>query len=728
MTSLPSDRFRWVSMQLQYLCDTRLSSVVRERLGTLPKDLAQLYEEVYEQRMQEFHEYENSLARHVFHYLMCFQEEIPSKTFIKAVKFGHEEWADLSQETLLDLCFNFVNYDADSDIFRFSHLSVREYLETRHDFEMKFNHALAAEQTLNHLLNVKMEYCSHVFHRYACAYWMNHMAKSMELRLKDPLRTLSYYFCFDSQHLTSRFFIRWVKCVREHFFSSDWSTKRMLKRDKWELARTLSNPADYIFLACAFEFYDLLEIRVGSVLGINDIMNHFAESPLHIACSSENSSIPRLLLENGAAVNVNQRDNLGSSPLYKAIFCHRASTVQLLLGKGADPKQHTTQSSYHLVPYVPRAVCSLLGRHPDEGLGPPLSEAVANRSEEIVRLLLENSADPYCSEELGSLLREAIEIGSEEIVRLLLENSADPDPSEYFYRRPLVVAISHGRTEIVRLLIQWKADISIKNLQGETILTVAVDAGHEGTTKFLVERTAIANGLPAFEWVLAAKLRGAIQEGQVSSFRALLDRWPSDAAHTSYLGVVLWYAVQERKSAISSLLLERGADPNTVYGDKPVLWAAVKAWSFSGTAHDEWLGLFRLLVGAGADVHLVYREQSILNFAIRRCSSRMDQSRVLELLEHDVDLNPKNCKLPPLYDAIQEQDVQICRMLLERGANANAVCDRNNMYWSRLRRVANAEHSMLDTTRYLDEGERKEAIIQLLLEFGAVSRLENQAS
>jgi len=41
-------RFRWASMQLQYLCSFELDNDIKSSLGRLPPDLNALYDELYE--------------------------------------------------------------------------------------------------------------------------------------------------------------------------------------------------------------------------------------------------------------------------------------------------------------------------------------------------------------------------------------------------------------------------------------------------------------------------------------------------------------------------------------------------------------------------------------------------------------------------------------------------------------------------------------------------------
>ena len=64
--------------------------------------------------------------------------------FLTAVSFCNWNEEILIKDDLLELCFNFVTNDQESDSFRFAHLSVREFLETKEGFDRESCHRTAA--------------------------------------------------------------------------------------------------------------------------------------------------------------------------------------------------------------------------------------------------------------------------------------------------------------------------------------------------------------------------------------------------------------------------------------------------------------------------------------------------------------------------------------------------------------------------------------------------------
>ncbi len=69
---------------------------------------------------------------------LCQQE------FLTALSFCSGDEEVLIKDDLLELCFNFVTDDQESDSFRFAHLSVREFLETKEGFDCGSCHRTAA--------------------------------------------------------------------------------------------------------------------------------------------------------------------------------------------------------------------------------------------------------------------------------------------------------------------------------------------------------------------------------------------------------------------------------------------------------------------------------------------------------------------------------------------------------------------------------------------------------
>lgn len=137
-------RFRWVSLSLQNFRGLTVERAVRNRLGKLPKDLQTLYQETYDYQVQTGDEDQISIAKDTFRLLLCLVNTMPTEDFLTALSFCNEDGERLQKDDLLALCFNFVIDDQESDSFRFAHLSVREFLETKEKFDSESCHRTAA--------------------------------------------------------------------------------------------------------------------------------------------------------------------------------------------------------------------------------------------------------------------------------------------------------------------------------------------------------------------------------------------------------------------------------------------------------------------------------------------------------------------------------------------------------------------------------------------------------
>ncbi|CAG9938653.1 unnamed protein product [Clonostachys rosea f. rosea IK726] len=149
LTAKADGMFRWVSLQLQALQKCRSEEAIMERLGQLPRTLGDLYQELVV-KMENFEAIsDRDLAKNSLSWLLCSHAQLTSEAFLAAVstrKDGESE--AISRDQLLDLCCNLVIFDEALDVFRFAHLSVREFLETHELFKSDFINSRVAEACL----------------------------------------------------------------------------------------------------------------------------------------------------------------------------------------------------------------------------------------------------------------------------------------------------------------------------------------------------------------------------------------------------------------------------------------------------------------------------------------------------------------------------------------------------------------------------------------------------
>ena len=137
--------FRWVSLQLDVLRALKRDEDVRARLGRLPRELEQLYLEIYSHLTTDQDEIGRSIINNTLKWLLCAKEELSATVFLQAVTTNLDTDEDISMNDVLDLCNNLVIYDESLDVFRFAHLSVREFLEKKQEFVVLSCYNVAAE-------------------------------------------------------------------------------------------------------------------------------------------------------------------------------------------------------------------------------------------------------------------------------------------------------------------------------------------------------------------------------------------------------------------------------------------------------------------------------------------------------------------------------------------------------------------------------------------------------
>lgn len=165
-----------------------------------------------------------------------------------------------------------------------------------------------------------------------------------------------------------------------------------------------------------------------------DVKNHAGTTPLEVAAFEGHIEICQFLIERGA--NVNNVSNEGVTPLFQAI----------------------DQSESH----------------------------------EVVKLLLENGADPnlMCGTEgeQGFPLDQACLRGQIEIVKELIKHEAKINAVDEYDCSALATAVAREKPEIVKLLLKHGADINKGRVEGLNILELSKDSDPE-TRKLITSET-----------------------------------------------------------------------------------------------------------------------------------------------------------------------------------------------------------------------------------------------
>ena len=628
-------RFRWVSLQLRYMCALRAEPLIKKRLGELPATLRDLYQETYVNQLGGHVEEQRLIAETIFRLLLCLREPLTTRNFSLAIEFCGEERTPLLIETVLDLCANFVVLDTELDVFRFAHLSVREFLEKKEGFEAASNHAVAAEYCLRYLLNVEPRYevktedgwmtehdevpseqhraaFRNVCHEYACLYWLVHLQQSSAHRHRPLLKTLFWKFMLHDQDSMTRQCAYWIDLHYDaiHRRLDGWQRREygMNTVEISLLNYKVCKLACLVFVASAWNLCDVLQYCISMDPQIVRQTLTWSGTPLHIACWHGNVDAVELLVDHGSELE--RMASRRRTPLRDAIACGNMMVIRRLLEKGANP--NSEPDDYHEI-----------------GL----------------------RDDTY-----------------------------------------LCKAAKCGNIDLVKALLDAGADLDLKGLYAETALDAAIHNGDAAMVRMMFESSGRLSEITNMPWIRATQLIRAVLNGDEADVGAMLRELPITPMFAQYSNAALWSAARFKKGNCMQLLLEAGADINFRYHGVPVLFAAAMSTSTLGLDERN-CPLVESLLRQGADPNVfgdAYgSDEILLHWAIR-----LNQFSLAHiLLEQGANINQDGSITSLLIDVVCCGPLRAAEFLLQHGADVektgrhsfkDSIYVRHSpLYWAR---------------------------------------------
>ncbi|OQD62738.1 hypothetical protein PENPOL_c011G02956 [Penicillium polonicum] len=151
-----SGMFRWAQLQLQSLRWIRTERDIRFAMSTIPRPLSELYEDLYTKALEITEETDQALFRNTLKWMLCTTRVLDWEDFSQAITSLVEiQVHEIDEEFILDLLSNFVISQITQEgnrTFRFAHLSVREFLETKPEYSTESSNTFAAEVCLLKLI------------------------------------------------------------------------------------------------------------------------------------------------------------------------------------------------------------------------------------------------------------------------------------------------------------------------------------------------------------------------------------------------------------------------------------------------------------------------------------------------------------------------------------------------------------------------------------------------
>ncbi|KAH8589661.1 hypothetical protein B0O99DRAFT_676474 [Bisporella sp. PMI_857] len=342
--------FRWVGLQLRSLCDprrTKIEADILHEIGHLPRTLAEL-----------------------------------KKKLISAVAMDNAGGQYIiTKDDILNMTCNLLEEDSVLDRFRFAHMSVLEYLESRADYNEEIN-LLASWRCLDVILKLEppSTTISHnsIFKTYSDFHALFHYSKvSQPQRIQSLSLRLNTLLPLNKIHQTQfqSPFARW----RERMDRMKYTAEAELPDD------LMVGGSETPFVAiCIFGFSELLTplvpdhiIQLNQVNTLRRLYNYRGVTGLEIVIRHDRREVVAILLEKG--INVGEYTSHGETPLHLACSLGQYEMIQLLLDRGADPNMRSrtsrTKDNWNENRESPSRRISALGfRITQGGLGSTLDE------------------------------------------------------------------------------------------------------------------------------------------------------------------------------------------------------------------------------------------------------------------------------------------------------------------------------------------------------------------
>ncbi len=399
--------FRWASLQLDVVRALKCDEDIRTKLGTLPPRLEQLYVEVYNNLISPQGDVGRSIIDNALKWLLCAQEELRASNFLVAVAANLGTDRDLSKEKLLELCNNLVVYDDGLEVFRFAHLSVREFLENKSAFAEVSCYSLAAECCLLQIL--ASSGCSNAEHL---------MSDVHRLRLRNsPHCTKSSPYASFVEY-ANKFWMKYCRLIPQSTMSGDTNLGRIIQfffSDKlgssspihawaeWYCGRVLNE-----WNSAAVIFQDFITSSADSLSRLFFVATYFGFSELLTSCLRDE----RL------------DDETKAKGLFLAAFAAEHENFKILM-KGRENWELTEPMLAHVIlASDEEELTSLLEKVPDTKITQRIiASVIGHQKDWRIAILLHRYPDLIVT---NNLLEIAMEHASPDIFRLMLARAVNP--------------------------------------------------------------------------------------------------------------------------------------------------------------------------------------------------------------------------------------------------------------------------------------------------------------
>lgn len=485
---------------MRQLLRLRTETAIRDRLGRLPNDLKDAYDEIY-QEIDNLHYEDKEIAHRAFEWVICAKTPLKLKELLHAVCQDpasmeyQEPREEVDESLILDLCHNLLVFDTELHHWRVSHLSVVEYFEENQLHGVRDAHCHVAKVCFSVLTNTSLWpksawETSHAFismslHKpliqYALASWLTHVVALEALPAGEVDRGIAELLqdFLGEPTKGSPSYTQWHEFMGSRSLS--YALKVLSPTEKLGVTG-MSTPMQF---ACHLGLFNLLlewwsspdlDINMQTPLGLEDkhhVLDKGSWTLLSHAIYMGHESIYNCLLRCGADPSLAGKGSW--TPLEVAAYRDSTAAALSLLRRGAGvggPEGHENAAIFSAVRKSSTAVLNLLlskggnANAARTGEGNLLVTAVrsGDKGSVMVKCLIEAGADVTATSpcEYGSPVAAAAHLDDLKSLRRLLKAGADPQlriPGKWGSALATAAANPWGRPlSAMKLLIEYGAD------------------------------------------------------------------------------------------------------------------------------------------------------------------------------------------------------------------------------------------------------------------------------
>lgn len=423
--------------------------------------------------------------------------------------------------------------------------------------------------------------------------------------------------------------------------------------------------------------------------------------PIHCAAKRGNVQAVELILR--YASNINVQDYNGWTPLHHAAYNGQNDVVDFLIKKRADPNIEDLSGKNALIRASENNKVDTVSKMA-QLLPQNLHHAASRGSDVLVKLMLENGADPDAQDE-GHFtpLHRAVLNNRTSTAKLLINppgrrqeavKGANPNAVDGNRQTSLFIALGKGFGEMLQTLIDCGADPEIQNGDLMSVLIVAVMKRQTEMVRLLLEKGVNANaksgsGDTALEYAARTDYHEIVGDlMRHGGDPTIMNRSGETPLHTA--------CIHNSMETISTLV-RHGADPDTknVNGRTPLHLAAsagkletvklllkhgadmentctegLTALHYAAFSGSE--SVVEYLIAEGANIHARdgYKRTPLHHAAD---AQRLAIIRRLAAVGADINIRHANA-MTALHEAVDRGHIEVVRCLLELGADTEVGC------------------------------------------------------